>query len=270
MKETARRLLKQMDNPDDPELRRLQSDAKEHVEEVAHAAGLFPDKHAIRRLSYTYYYDWETDDPDFMLLLQDPGNLHKRHLEELQPENPLEGGCTRREQVHIYRQFAKSWLTGRNADFSEQFFGTFDDHGLINLGAGWKDYITTERMFQDVYLGDVVKYRVDGFGRSAERKSYAKFLEEEIEALDPDLLITFGSNAWDALRRETGPSAVRNSAASPGKMLDIHGTLHSISDPIDTFVLPLSHMSGQVWWRFPPSDYIGRLDSALQLWGEVR
>jgi len=121
-------------------------------------------------------------------------------------------------------------------------------------------------MFQDVYLGDVVKYRVDGFGRSAERKSYAKFLEEEIEALDPDLLITFGSNAWDALRRETGPSAVRNSARFTGENVGYPRNTPSISDPIDTFVLPLSHMSGQVWWRFPPSDYIGRLDSALQLW----
>lgn len=270
MKATARRLLKRMDNPDDPKLQSLQSDAKDHVEEVARASGIFPDTHAVRRLSYTYYYDWKVDDPDIMLLVQDPGNLHERHIQELQPENPLEGGCTRRDQVSIYRQFAKSWLTGRNADFSEKFFGTFEEHGLINLGYNWEEYINSEQIFQDFYLGDVVKYRVDGFGRSAERKSYSKFLEEEIRSLDPTLIITFGSNAWDSLRRETDPTLAIDSKADPSKMLEIHGDLHSIANPIDSFVLPLSHMSGQVWWRFPPEEYLKRLDTALETWTQIQ
>ncbi|ELZ52495.1 hypothetical protein C465_01614 [Halorubrum distributum JCM 9100] len=95
--------------------------------------------------------------------------------------------------------------------------------------------------------------------------SYQHLLERELRALDPDLVITFGGNAWPALRRSTAPELVVDTDADPESIMSIHGTLHRISDPIDTHVLPLAHMSGQVWWRFPPDEYISRLSEALEL-----
>jgi hypothetical protein len=53
--------------------------------------------------------------------------------------------------------------------------------------------------------------------------------------------------------------------ADPESIMSIHGTLHWISGPVSTYVLPLVHMSGQVWWRFPPDEYISRLSEALEL-----
>lgn len=137
-------------------------------------------------------------------------------------------------------------------------------HGLTSLPSGWHQYVASGQFYHDFYLGDVVKYRVDKFGMTEERVSYHALLEDEFQALDPDLVFTFGGNAWPALRRHTLPEPVVETDANPESVLDIHGTLHRISNPVDTYVLPLAHMSGQVWWRFPPDDYIARLSDALQ------
>jgi uracil-DNA glycosylase len=110
-----------------------------------------------------------------------------------------------------------------------------------------------------------VKYRVDGFGVAAERASYQHHLERELQALNPKLVITFGGNAWPALRRSTTPEPVVDTDADPESIMSIHGTLHRISEPVNTYVLPLAHMSGQVWWRFPPDEYISRLSKALEV-----
>lgn len=191
-KETARSLLSQIDEPAHPELRELQQTATERVESILMEDGMPCREEVCRRLSYTYYYDWETDDPDYVLLVQDPGNLQKRHLSELRPQNPLAGECTAREQIAIYRAFGQSWLTGRNADFTERFLEALSDHELISLPDGWERYVTSGDLYRDFYLGDVVKYRVDGFGSSAERTSYESFLATELRELDPELIITFG------------------------------------------------------------------------------
>ncbi|MFC6890994.1 hypothetical protein [Halorubrum trueperi] len=51
----------------------------------------------------------------------------------------------------------------------------------------------------------------------------------------------------------------------PDSTMTTHGILHRTSDPIDTHVLLLAHMSGQVWWQFPPDEYISRLSEAFEL-----
>lgn len=158
---------------------------------------------------------------------------------------------------------------GRNADFSERVLTALADAGLLDLGSDWQTYIETEQFFRDIYLGDVVKYRTDGFGRAAERVSYAEFLEDELRALAPSLVFTFGGNAWRTVRREMEPETVQPFGGDPDSIMQVHGTLHRVTTPIDTFVLPLSHMSGQVWWRFPPEAYIDRLRTGVDRWAAL-
>mgnify|MGYP005864382449 CR=1 FL=1 len=260
----ARKLFSEIDEPTEPTLQELQQTAIDNVNTVLSDAEFPTQEEVSRRLSYTFYYDWETDDPDIVLLVQGPGNLHERHLSELRPHNPLAGECSARDQIAVYREFAKSWLTGRSADFSERFFETLARHDLISLPNGWHQYVDSGQFYRDFYLGDVVKYRVNGFGANAERVSYQHLLERELRALDPELVITFGGNAWPALRRSTAPDEAAG-LVDPESIMAIHGTLHRISEPIDTHVLPLAHMSGQVWWRFPPDEYISRLSKALEV-----
>lgn len=261
----ARDLLSEIDQPSHPELQALQEMAIDACKPVLSQAGFPVRQEVCRRLSYTYYYDWKTDDPDYVLLVQDPGNLQARHMSELRPQNPLAGECPDRRQIGVYRAFGQSWLTGRNSDFSQRFFETLDRHNLISLPDSWHHYVATGQFYHDFYLGDVVKYRVDGFGRTEERVSYRALLKRELQALDPEVVFTFGGNAWPALRRHTSPKPVVETDADPDSVMDIHGTLHRISEPVETYVLPLAHMSGQVWWRFPPDEYIARLSNALRV-----
>lgn len=55
-------------------------------------------------------------------------------------------------------------------------------------------------------------------------------------------------------------------AADSESVMDIHGVLHRITEPVETYLLPLAHMSSQVWWRFPPEEYLSRLSDALATW----
>lgn len=266
MESMARGLLDEIDDPAAPDLRELQRDAMAATRDVLAAADIHKvSEGVIRRLSYTYYFDWETDDPEYMLLVQDPGSLQERHLEELRGSNPLADGCSKRDQIQVYRAFGESWLTGRNSDFSKQFFGALAGFGLIDLGAGWEGYITSGQLYHDFYLADVVKYRADGFGTRVEDVSYDQYLRREIEALDPEIIFTFGGSAWSALRRNMVPKPVADDHIDPSKMLDIHGVVHDVETPVETTIIPLSHMSGQVWWRYPPEDYIAELRWGLSM-----
>lgn len=112
----------------------------------------------------------------------------------------------------------------------------------------------------------MAKYRTDGFGRSAEQVSYAAFLEDELRELDPALVFTFGGNGWSIVRREMDPEPLQSVDGEPDSIMDVHGCIHRVSSPTETFVLPLSHMSGQVWWRFPPEIYIDRMREVLKRW----
>jgi uracil-DNA glycosylase len=73
-----------------------------------------------------------------------------------------------------------------------------------------------------------------------------RLLVDELRALDPELILTFGGNAWSALRRHADP------------------------EPVGTYLLPLAHTGGQVRWRFPPDEYVARLDDALAAWRRRR
>jgi hypothetical protein len=83
--------------------------------------------------------------------------------------------------------------------------------------------------------------------------------------LDPELVISFGGTTWLALQRSTAPEPVMDTDVDPDSTITTHGILHRISELIDGHVLPLAHMSRQVWWRFPPDEYILRLSKALEL-----
>lgn len=111
---------------------------------------------------------------------------------------------------------------------------------------------------------------MDGFGKRAESVSYAEFLDAELRHLEPSLIFSFGGNAWNSVSRELNPRPVGQTNADRSKMMDIHGVLHRVESPIDSYVLPLSHMSGQVWWRFPPVEYIDRMQRGIEHWQEVR
>lgn len=87
--------------------------------------------------------------------------------------------------------------------------------------------------------------------------------------IDPSAIFVFGSSAWGTARRFLKPRPVDPPVRDESSIIKTHGELHHAESYADAFVVPLSHMSGQVWWRFPPEEYIHRLDAALERLNDV-
>lgn len=54
------------------------------------------DEWALGKIAYTYYYDWEHDDPDVVFLLEDPGHLNQRHTRRVRRLEALQETYTPR------------------------------------------------------------------------------------------------------------------------------------------------------------------------------
>lgn len=261
-------LIDRLERPDDEVLRSLRDDACETTRNRLERWGFADvDESTVRKLSYTYYHAPEENDQRYVFLLQDPGGLQRRHTEELNRLERIDERPSATELVDVYRQFPKSWLLrDRNADFSSKFFTTLADHGMVSFSSTWQDYLQDEAFYDDFYMTDVVKYRVDGPNSAEKRASVNEFLREELSTIDPELIFAFGGDAWGILRKHFDATPSETTSVDPGKIMQIHGTLCETGGEVDTKILPLSHMSGQVWWRFPPEEYIERMETGLREW----
>lgn len=261
--------VNRIEHPDNEVLQELFDDAQQTTRDRLTEWG-YPnvDDWIVRKMTYTYYYQPSTDDPDFVFLLQDPGILQKRHTEELAAIHQLRDDFSTRQLVSAFRQFAKSWLLRRNADFSKRFFTALDDLDVISVEQSWEAYLRDEHFFDDFYMTDVVKYRTDGFRKRHEEASVEAFLRDELTAIDPDLIFAFGGDAWTAVRSHLGAQLLTDEQLDTSKITEVHGHLGRTTELVNTHVLPLSHMSGQIWWRFPPDEYIERLRTGIETWQE--
>lgn len=225
-----------------------------------------PEEWLVRKLAYAYFHDWTTDAPRIMFLLPDPGQLGTRFTTAVQQfrRNGPDHSC--QAQVSFYRHLATEWLLHKTTDFSARFFPTLADLGVIDYTDGWQPYVATGAFFDDVYLTDVLKYRLGGYTARQEQAAVQEHLTTELAAIDPELILTFGANAWGTARDYLDARPVSDAPVDTSQMMATHGHLCRTHARLDTFVLPLSHMSGHVWYRFPPDEYIERLEAGLRDW----
>jgi hypothetical protein len=263
--------LERIENPRSRILEELFESAVENVEKQLREYGATNlDDWALRKIAYTYYYDWENDEPNYVFLLEDPGNLNDRHTRAVQRIEKLEDDYDPLSLVDIYRGFATTWFTEtRNSDFFRRFLYTCSDSGLISFDDYWGDYVKSQRFFDDFYMTDIVKYRAPGsaVGSPEVQFSFSEQLREELEAIDPDLIFTFGNRAWNPIRDELAAEPVENLAIDESRITELHGSLHETGRVLDTYVLPLGHMSTQFYGaQISKQEYIGRLEDGLERW----
>jgi hypothetical protein len=266
--------LERIDQPRSLTLERLLDSAIENVDEQLREYGAHSvDDWALRKIAYTYYYDWEEDDPDYVFLLEDPGNLNQRHTREVRRIEALKEEHEPLDMVDIYRRFASTWFTEtRNSDFMRKFLSTCDENGLIDADGYWKDYIRTQDFFDDFYMTDIVKYRAPGSAVGAQqvRSSFADQLRLELETIDPDLIFTFGNRGWNPVKEELRAEPVDDPDVDESKITELHGHLHQTQRIVDSYVLPLGHMSTQFYGaQISKDDYMGRLENGLENWRQV-
>jgi hypothetical protein len=222
-----------------------------------------PD-HVLRKLTYTYYHDWKTEDPRFMFLLEDPGIPGEHVIMEVADYVDLGSGYDLYDAVQIDRRFGSHWLAKRGyTDFSSDFIQACSDNGLIELEEPWWQYLLSGEFFDDFYMADVIKYRGVNASTGDINTSYYSFLSEELEFLEPDLVFAFGKRAWTTLLEKFEIEPLVDGPVSES-ILDVHGAVYGASGIVETDVLPLGHMSGNCRRsQIPKLDYLQGLVKGL-------
>lgn len=250
--------------PEHPELKDLADQAQTGVEDTLSEWSLENvSQSVIRNLSFTYYHNWKHDDPNCVLLIQDPGPLYDRHKNEVQTIRDLGTDPDPLDLTSLHRRFAISWLVQRNADFTQKFIEACTEHDVVTPGGDWREYVEQEAFFDDFYLADVVKYRTDSHTHNQRIASYRGYLRDELQYVDPELLFVFGGDAWSLLRSRMDPVPVEGLDIDPSKITEAHGHPFRISQPVETTVIPLVHFSGRVYHNLLRDSYFDYLEQGL-------
>jgi len=256
--------------PEHPELQNLADEARNGVREALTDWGWTnPDDVTVRNLSFTYYHDWEHDDPDCMFLIQDPGPVYDRHRQEFEAIRNLDPAADPLELVSLHRRFATSWLIQRNADFAEKFLTACARNGYADVDNDWERYVENGGFFDDFYLTDVIKYRIGDHDTPHHRASYRGYLADELRHVEPELLFVFGGDAWGVVRSAMDPTPLVDIDGDASKVTDAHGYPFRVTSPAETVAVPLVHFSGRIYHSLLRDSYFDYLSEGLQAVSEV-
>jgi hypothetical protein len=235
------------------------------VERLSEMGFRDPEEWLVRKAAMAYFYDWQEDNPEYVLLLPDPGNLGKQNTPEIRRLQSEGKNICYQDQVGIYREIARKWYLRHQTDFPQEFLSLLHSHGLIEFDDGWREYVRCGEFFDDFYMTDIIKYRVGGFSSNGQRASQAfrQHIKSELSEVEPSIIFVFGRPAWNTFYDHLNPTPVNPPVGEKTSIKQSHGKLYYINTNTCAFVVPLGHMSGQAWWSFPPAEYIDRLDSAL-------
>lgn len=237
--------LRRIEDPDRLQLQKQQDAAKAAVKERLAAYDMqdVPES-ALRKLTYTYYHDWQTDDPQFMFLLEDPGIPGEHVLLEIEEYASLGADYTPRQAIQVDRRFGARWLATKSyTDFTSAFLRTCADNNLIELEDPWWRYLLSGAFFDDFYMADVIKYRGINAASGDINASFYAFLSDELEYVDPDLVFAFGKRAWTTLKDQFDITPLDDGPVS-NSIHDVHGYIYEATGLVDTDILPVGHMSG--------------------------
>ena len=113
-------------------------------------------------------------------------------------------------------------------------------------------------------MTDVVKYRENSPSKAALDASVHLGLIRELEYIDPDLIFTFGSRAWDAVRTHLQAEPVSD-IDDPSSITEVHGKLHRATREHDVAILPCGHMSPQFRGaQISHKEYMSRIAAGLE------
>lgn len=258
--------IQDIEHPDDPTLQQALSEACNSTREKLQQMGFTsPEEWLVRKVAFAYFFDWKADSPDYALVLPDPGNIGKQQQNEIRHLQSTGPDISYEDQVDFYRSVAKKWYLNHPTDFPEEFLSLARTHGLIQYADDWQTYIRSDDFFDDFYMTDVLKYRVDGYPTDGgwESSAFYRQLKRELVELDPNVIFVFGGSAWHTIRKYLHPNPVNPPVSDETSIMETHGEIYCTDTDIDAFIIPLGHMSGQVWWRFPPEEYIDQLETAL-------
>lgn len=264
--------LRRIENPQKLPLQRLQEEARDAVRDrLAQYDMTDVPNWVIRKLTYTYYHDWETDDPDYVFLLEDPGIPGEHVIMETNEYVGLGENYDIYDAIQVDRRFGARWLAGsRYTDFTSEFIELCTEHGLIEPVEPWWQYLLSGRFFDDFYMADVIKYRGANARAGDVKTAFSSHLLHELEYVDPDLVFAFGKRAWETLLEQCSAEPINQTPDGSG-VTDVHGILHSTSRLLDTEIIPVGHPSTNFRGaQLSHETYMAKLRTGVENWATGR
>lgn len=257
--------VEHIEHPESRYLQEAQQSAYDRVRERlnGHHMTDVPEQ-VLEKLTYAYYHDWEQNNPSYVFLLADPGVPGEHVVFEANAYADLDTN-NYREKVHVDQRFGARWLAKkRYTDFTSEFIQQCQEHGLVDVDEPWWQYLLSGSFFDDFYMTDVVKYRENSPSKAALDASVRLGLIRELEYIDPDLIFTFGSRAWDAVRTHLQAEPVSD-IDDPSSITEVHGKLHRATREHDVAILPCGHMSPQFRGaQISHKEYMSRIAAGLE------
>lgn len=269
----SREVLGKIESPENSTLQEILEQATRQTKKDLEQTGVqFLDDWVVQKMAYTHYHNWNTDNPRYLFLCQDPGPADKmRHGDYAREIKQLADNHDPLDIVEAHRKIGRNWLLQKNTHFTENFLRRCVKHDLIELQNSWRQYLKDDEFFNDFYMTDIVKYRTQDYDTNHENASFDSFLVPELKSHNFDLIFTFGKTAWQTVRQRLDAKLAYESDewVNHNKMGQAHGHLYQTNRIVDTFVLPLSHMSGHSYNTFPREEYLNRLDDGLEKLGKL-
>lgn len=250
--------LRRIENPQSSGLAQLNEQALSNVRAKFDQKDIEVDSETLRKSTYTYYHNWETESPKFGFFLQNPGTLKARHegRDLLEASEPL-------EYVDVYQRYAAEWFINKNEHFAGRFFPFLDELGLIDVH-DWKSYVQ-DSFFDDFYMTDLVKYRVTtGDIQDQHRiESFDEQMKHELEEIDVRLVFAFSSRLWKTLYENISLDPISEGVPLTRSVSECHGFLYKAGNPLNCYVIPLSHYSRQIYGHYLRDSYFDYLKDGL-------
>lgn len=234
---SPKNFIKKIENPINKKLKDLLKEAKKNAKDVFNEK----DKSLIKKLSYTFYPP-RSKNPEFMLILQNPGKYKKDNKSDKDEKNEIKAVFRYPEKLSEFFNIAlEDWLFKKNETFMLRFLE------IINNSR--KSKITEKNFLEYMYFTDLVKYRAGtedikiGKKENAEA-SFDEFIKAEIEELKPKLIFTFSTRTWEIIKRKMNPKLVNKNIkySNLSAVTNAHGFLYK-SQNSDIYIIPLVHFS---------------------------
>lgn len=264
--------IRQIENPSSPQQQTLYEQGLEITKDRL-------EKHSIEgledttltRLNYTYYHNWKRNDPDFFFLIRDPGKPGDHVVSEAVEIDRTEEIL---DLIDIYQRIGARWLMGRNyATFIREFLRVCEQKDLVELTTDWWEYVLTGSFFDDFYMTDVVKYRIDEDPTDSDLQDcFTSYLFPEIDEIDPDLIFAFGKTPWKSIRDTLNTKDIETGEQTKPSVTQAQGRLFRTTRMPDDqlFVIPFLHMSPQ---NYPSKvtipEFTEMLTTAINRWKSV-
>lgn len=231
------------------------------------------DDWLLYRLAYIYYHNWEENDPSYMILLEDPGDMGDHVVAEIPKIKALGRDPNPLDLIEIYQRIGARWLMGRDyAYITSQVLEAFNQFDLIDFDGDWWEYMLSGRFFDDFYMGDTVKYRADY--NDVPDSCFTQFLRKELESVDPDFIFIFGGDGWDVICEKLNPVPVSLDLGSSNVCEEnlgaVLGEVFRSEYPVETYLAPLYHVSyvTRGWADISREEYIEAIQGSVRDWQE--